>query len=505
MKMLFVYPDVGSSRLNYSPAIEILSACLKQAGNEVFLLHINDENAVSSDPDVIYKKVAEINPDLLGFTSLTNQYAFCNKTAGELKKRGFDKLIVLGGIHATISPQDFESSNFDAFLIGEGEKSLVELCRRIENNEDYYSVKGTLFRKNGEIIDNGSPEIICDLDTLPARDYEIMDIEKILLSRNKWLGTAFSRGCPYSCSFCINQKLRKQYKLSAAGSYYRCQSVEKVFDDLLPVIEKYRNLIEVIDLDDDLLMMDKKWFMLFSERFRKEIYEPYGIKYAINGRADLVDEDIVKQLSLSGCYLVQIGFETGNEKLRNEVLKKGIRNDDLIKSFDLFNKYKVRSLAYCMIGIPEESEESINESISLLRRLKPTLIRMTVFEPFIGTPLYDYCKEHKLMINRQSSKNSFGSPFIKFENLASAKLKQYHLLYPWYMNIGFVKEKAEKYEKLIAEFSSLSEEDLMSENIRNKVIQTDKIISAEMTKEKTPHFRYFENNNFYYNFVSSFD
>ena len=132
MRMLFIYPDVGSSRLNYSPAIEILSACLKQAGNEVFLLHINDENAVSSDPDVIYRKVTEINPDLIGFTSLTNQYVFCNETAGELKKRGFDKLIVLGGIHATISPQDFENSNFDAFLIGEGEKPFPSFAEELK-------------------------------------------------------------------------------------------------------------------------------------------------------------------------------------------------------------------------------------------------------------------------------------------------------------------------------------------------------------------------------------
>lgn len=496
MKMLFIYPDIGGN-INFSPAIQILTACLKKAGNDVDLIHIHEKHGVPVDHDVIFSKVMEINPDIIGVTTTTFQYDLSNEIAKNLKARGVKPLIILGGIHAIISPDDLGSSYFDAFSIGEAEKSLVELLRRLKTGGDIYSVKGFNFKKDGKIIQNGPPEVVSDLDELPPKDYELINVQKILTLRNKWLGTAFSRGCPYTCTFCMNHRLRETYKLSCSSSYYRCQSVDRAIGDILPIIEKYKDLIDVVDTDDDLLLSDKKWFFEFAKRFKKEIFEPYGIKYSLESRADLIDDEIVAKLKESGCELILIGFETGSEDLRNFLLGKKITDLQLINAFDLFNKYGLRSLAFAMIGIPGESVETINQSLKMLRRLKPTLIRQAIFEPFAGTPLFDYCKEHNMFTGNKVSANYYTASTIKLENLSSRELKLYQLLYPWYLNLNFVEKYEDEYKELINKYAGKSEEELILQEVKNDVLLDDEKISKILSNEGLQHFRYFENKTYY--------
>ncbi|MEI6579185.1 MAG: radical SAM protein [Eubacteriales bacterium] len=497
MKMLFIYPDVGASSMTFSPAIEILSACLKENGNDVELIHIHEKYGVPVDHDIIFSKVNDINPDIIGITATTFQYELGNEIAKNLKKRGVNQLIILGGIHATIAQYELEASFFDAFAIGEEEKSLVELLRRLKTDEDIYSVKGINFKKDDRIICNGAPDVFTDLNELPPRDFEIMNIKKILPLRNKWLSTSFSRGCPYACTYCMNIKLSKQYKLSCGGNYYRCQSVDKAISDLLLIIKKYNNLIDVIDLDDDLFLADKNWFFDFAYRFHSEIYKPFGIKYAVCSRADCIDEKIVITLKKSGCELIEIGVETGSEELRNSLLRKKISDIQLIKAFDLFNKHGLRSLAYAMIGIPGESVESINQSLKILRRLKPTLIRQTIFNPFIGTPLFDFCKEHNLFNGNKDSINCYTTSTISFDNLSSKELKLYQIMYPWFLNLNFVGIYEEKYINLIKKYAEKSEDELLLPDVRSNILLDDEKISKNLSDEGIQHFYYFEDNSFY--------
>jgi len=497
MKMLFIYPDNSGAGMNFSPAIQILSACLKKDGNDVELIHINNNHGVPIDHDIIFSIVKDINPDIIGVTATTFQYELGNEISKNLKERGIKQLIILGGIHAIITPDDLERSYFDAFSIGEAEKSLVELLRRAKTGEDIYSVKGFNFKKDGEIIYNGPPDVVSDLDELPPKDYEIINVEKLLEVRNKWLGVAFSRGCPFGCSFCMNHKLREQYKLSFSGSYYRCQSVDRAIGDILPLVEKYRKKIDVIDTDDDLLLLDKKWFNEFAEQFSKEIYKPYGIKYSLESRADLIDDETVFKLKESGCELILIGFETGNQGLRNSLLGKGISDEQLINAFDLFNKYELRSLAFAMIGIPGETVGTIKQSLSLLRRLKPTLIRQAIFEPFVGTPMFDYCKEHNLFKGNKVNANYYTASTITFDNLSSKELKQYQLLYPWYLNLNFVEKYEDEYKELINKYLEKSEEELHLPEVKNRVLLDDEKISKILSDEGIQHFHYFENKTYY--------
>lgn len=497
--MLFIYPDLGGNSISFSPAIEILSSVLNEQGINTHLIHLHTVHGMPFDYDLIYQKVLSINPDIIGITSTTYQYQISNQIAGDFKKRGITTPIILGGIHAIITPDDLDNSNFDAFCIGEGEVPLSELFRRLAVNADITTVPGFYFKKGEKVIKNYYSEVIADLDQLPFRNYELMNAFKLLKVRDNWLSISFSRGCPYSCNFCINQKLKDIHRKSSSSKYFRTQSVERAIKELRYLVKKYVNEIKLFNLDDDLLMLDRNWFLEFAKRFRDEIYLPYRIRYAINVRANLIDEEIIAMLKESGCHLTRVGFETGDENMRNKVLGKGISNEDLFRTFNLFHKYNLRSLAFSMIGIPDESEDTVKSSLEMLRVLKPTLIRLAFFEPFVGTPMYDYCNQNNFFKDDyRLAGNTFLETSLRFDKISSHALALYHLLFPWYLNIEFVKTQKEKYQRLIEKYRILAEEELLKELTRKHVLEDDRKISAELSEEGIEHFEYFNNNNFYY-------
>lgn len=193
------------------------------------MIHLNWEYAVRPDDyDEINRKIDEYAPDVIGVTSTTFQYPISCKVAENIKKSHWRGLLILGGIHATIAPNDLEKSPFDAFCIGEGEITLTKLMHNITHGKDIRHIRGLNIKFKDEVITNGYPEVLENLDDLPIRDYEIINAKKILKMSNGWFSVSFSRGCPYACKFCINQKLRKDFISSTKVKYYRCQSVKKL-------------------------------------------------------------------------------------------------------------------------------------------------------------------------------------------------------------------------------------------------------------------------------------
>lgn len=90
---------------------------------------------------------------------------------------------------------------------------------------------------------------------------------------------------------------------------------------------------------------------------------------------------------------MHIGVETANERLRKQVLHRDMTNDQIIDTFKLIKDYGIKTLAFNMFGIPYETEDTIIETINLLRKIKPFRTIISLFTPFPGTELYDICKE----------------------------------------------------------------------------------------------------------------
>ncbi len=388
MKILLIYPDIVTSSISFCPAFHILSAVLKKEGCEVDLLHINSAYGIPYDKKTILSKISK-EYSIYALTATSFNYKHANEIAGWLKekKSGFR---ILGGSHATIQPEDFEDSNFDIFCVGAGEEPMVDFVRALKAGEEWINIPNFITRTYVGIFKNPVRPFIKNLDDLPFNDFEITDTKKILKARDGFLSISFSRGCPFECTFCINH-LYKRLEIggSKMSEYLRRRSPELVIEELESLVKVYD--IKFFNTDDDLLVMDKKWMRKFTSLYTERIFKPFGIKYLINARATEIDEETAKMFSSSGCHEVRIGVETGNEGIRNGLLKKKVSDAALLKACTLLEKYNVRTLAFLMLGVPGESWQTYSDTVNLVIKLKPTLIRMTYLFPYKHTEIYDYC------------------------------------------------------------------------------------------------------------------
>ena len=487
MKILFIYPDIITNTINFCPAIHILSAVLKEDDCQVEMLHINNDHGIKYDKKTIVN--LSKGYDLYAITSTSFNYKYANEIAGWIKNNG--KLVMLGGSHATIQPEDFKDSNFDIFCVGEGEEPMRDLVHAIRSCGDWTKIPNLITYAGINPVRG----FLRDLDALPFHDFDITDTEKILELRGGWLSISFSRGCPFSCTFCINH-LFKQIEMGPndkMSDYIRRRSPENVVAEMLSLVKKYS--IKVFNFDDDLLTMNKKWMRKFSKLYAKEIFIPYNIKYAINSRASFINEEMAQLLSDSGCLEVRIGFETGNEDLRNQILNKFISNDELITACSNLDKHGVNTNLFAMMGVPGETIDTFKDTVDMTAKLKPKLMRMTFLSPYTHTDIYDLCKEKGLLKIQEIKDDSFSESPLIFPNLTDADIFCFRFLFPWFVNVELFKgtEYAELYEEAIKMFTGLSFERL--KRTIPGIIKMDGVMSGRCP---FPHYRYFNSNTNYF-------
>ncbi len=383
MRILFVYP---SDMKIYNSGIGSLSAVLKRDGHDTKLFHTN-----WNDSENLQRVIGEFKPDVIGFSIVTNQFSLSLELIRSVKEVS-DSPIVAGGVHVTLNPEDvIATDGIDAICIGEGEYSFLEYINKLENHGCSDDICGMWFKTENGIKRNGVRELVKDLDNLPLPDYELFDYMGIYDNIGVLMFFA-NRGCPYECSYCVNHSMIKAYGLK---NYIRFMSVDKVISNIKKLLEQFPQ-IEKIEFFDDTFILKKSWFIEFAEKYKKEI----GLPYYCNVRANLVDEDIVRNLKESGCIRVNMAVETGNEDMRRNVLKKNVSNNQLLKSSELLRKAGIFLYVHNMVGIPFETEESIKETIALNQKIKADDMQCWTFYPFPGTDAYEVCRNNGWISDR---------------------------------------------------------------------------------------------------------
>jgi radical SAM superfamily enzyme YgiQ (UPF0313 family) len=145
--------------------------------------------------------------------------------------------------------------------------------------------------------------------------------------------------------------------------------------------------LKLVSFSDSTFNLNKKWLLKFLESYRRRIRIPFSV----NLRANLVDEEIVKALAETNCcHAVRVGIETGNEKLRREVLNKNISNDSIYNLAALLRKYKISLFAYIMFGLPGETVADAFETIEMMQKIQPDFFNSMVFHPYPGMNITKY-------------------------------------------------------------------------------------------------------------------
>lgn len=417
MKVLFIYPTPPAKHIptGYNFGIGYCSAVLKQGGHQTGLL-ITDR----PDKDIIRRKIAGFRPDLIGISATTDQFALA-KFIVKIINDDYAVPIIIGGIHATVAPDDaINTPGILGVCIGEGEAALLELANAIEKGGDPHNIQNLWLKSGNNIIKNPVRPLLQELDKLPFCDREIFNYNRLVDATND--GTEFiaGRGCPFSCSFCINAVLQDLYKNK--GKYVRLRSPDNLLAEIRCLNGKYK--IKKATFHDDTFTINRAWLADFCAKYSRE----FKIPFRCNARADNIDHELLEQLKAAGCEQIWVGVESGDDHLRNVILKKKLQRSTIIEAFRLIKKYGIKSRAFNMIGVPCETRETAEKTIELNKEICADMKCLTVFRPYPGTELYELCRKNGWISGRQVH-GYYEDSILDQPSIAGEDVYFYHKIY----------------------------------------------------------------------------
>ena len=361
-----------------------LPAFLKQNGHDCLFIDMSLERNWR-------EKIQAIRPEIIAYSITTGRHDFYQKLNVELKK-DFSFFSIFGGPHTTFFPEFIEEEGVDSICRGEGENPLLELVETLNKKEDPRHIKNLWIKVDGEVFRNDMRPLVDDLDTLPFVDREILNKYQHYKQIHRRM-VLTGRGCPYGCSYCFNHSYNRLYR--GKGDVIRRRSIDHVMKELRMVREKYQP--KRFQFIDDTFILDEDWCLEFSDRYKKEINLPF-IAYT---RVNLIRETIVKSLREAGCITMVYGIESGNDHIRNKVLKRNVSEKQILEAAKIYKKYHLRTYTTNMVAIPDETLEAAFETVRLNIKCKPGYAWCSVFQPFPGTDLWKYAIEKGYLEERK--------------------------------------------------------------------------------------------------------
>lgn len=396
MKIFFVYPNVKTKNgPHYQHGVGSLISALKQANHEVRLAYLQEESDLKSLSELVKK----YQPNLAALSFGTNQWQIARLAAAAIKE--VENIpVICGGIHATFQPTEVLSNpNVDAVCIGEGEGALVELANVVEKGltlenkelkplapDSFANIKNLWIKTADGIVKNPLRPLIDDLDSLPFGDRNEFPMRAILEESGYEMSVMASRGCPLFCTYCCNHAWSKLY--SGLGKYVRFRSVENMLSEIAWLQEKYR--IETLYFEDDIFTLDKKWTSEFVSEYPKFFKYPFRIYV----RVEAIDFDMLSALKDAGLYMINIGLESGDERIRRDVMKRNMTNRQIERVFDWAKKLGLITRDFNIVGVPGETWRTVKKTVALNRKILPDQIQVSIFYPYPGTELHELCEKN---------------------------------------------------------------------------------------------------------------
>lgn len=377
MKILLIYPYFLDQRIHEEDVsttpigLYYIGALLKSYSYDVEIINWYNFNKKS---DEIKKILIEKNPNVIGFSIVNANRWGAIDIAKTAKKTLKEVKIVFGGIGATFLCEHLLKNfkHIDYIIQGEGEYPFLKLIQYLEKGkeEEINSIRGIAFIKNGKLFKTEPADFIENIDNLPmpAKYFTFQH----LIS---------SRGCPSNCTFCGSPKFW--------GRRVRFHSPD-YFVEQLELLNK-KGVSFFYFSDDTFTMREDRVIQICKKIIERNL----KINWFAISRVNFVSDEMLYWMRKAGCIQISYGVESGSEKIR-QVLNKNIKTEDIKRAFHLTAKYGILPRAYFIYGSPGETEETIDETINLIKEIKPLNAIFYILDIFPGTAIYEeFIKRNK--------------------------------------------------------------------------------------------------------------
>jgi anaerobic magnesium-protoporphyrin IX monomethyl ester cyclase len=374
MKILFI-----EKQIDYEPlGLLYLSSVLRQAGHEVRLAIASDEDPVAV--------AGTWRPGVVGYSVYTGSQAYYRDLNLRVKEAVPGLVSVFGGPHPTYFPEFIGEPGVDAVCIGEGEGAMLDLAAAVAAGRPLSGIANWWFKSDGSIERNPVRPAEDDLDRLPLPDRDLLYTRDAFTRQSGIKHFITSRGCPYDCTYCFNHALAEIYR--GKGRRLRQMSVDRVIEEVKGVQARYP--LQFAVFVDDLFIVHVGWLQELAERFPGEV----GLPFFCNVRANLITPEKVDLLKRAGCASVGMGLETGNPRLRNEILKRNLSDDQIVEASRLIREAGIQLLTTNMLGLPGGTLALDFETLALNHACAPAYANAFLYQPYPRTELGDYAREH---------------------------------------------------------------------------------------------------------------
>jgi len=417
MKILLLQPSITEKNITsfmYPPlGLIALAAYLEQKGHSV---SIYDNNTENQDNQEITKLIKKKSPQVVGLGIMSVNVKRALATAQAIKNYSKDIIIIAGGVHPTIEPnQILENPNIDFIIRGEGEITTNELINAIEKKEkNFETIPGIGFKKNNKIVLTSNRELIKNITSLPIPAYSLLDIKRYrapYTSRTPFMIMTRSRGCPFLCTFCGVSKM--------FGHRYRVQDPERSIQEVDYLINQLG--VKEIGFKDSEFTLAPKNVEDFCDLL---IEKNYDLIWNCNGRVNHADHRMLSKMKQAGCTTITYGIESGDQKILDN-MKKQITIEEIENAVKVSKKIGLKVVGNFMIGNPGDTKETINKTIRFSKKLNLDYAYFGFTTPFPGTELREQALSNNWILDERMEAIKYEDCIMNATSVPTPELKTY--------------------------------------------------------------------------------
>ncbi|MDD5722851.1 MAG: radical SAM protein [Syntrophales bacterium] len=329
------------------------------------------------------KIVLHSDPELVGFSTTTSSFLDGHDMAVRIKEVDPAIKTVFGGVHVSAKGASLMAGfpGIDYLCPGEGEVTLSELA----SGKEPATIEGLIRRNGDEVIVNPPRRTLLDMDLLPFPDYEglkgfpegyTLPLFSYIRTPGATMNT--SRGCPYQCSYCDRSVFKRSFRFNSPDYIYEHMShLRKRFG------------VRHINIYDDLFTLERS---RIAELCRLLSAKPLGIQFNCAVRVGYADDELLTMLRDAGCLMVSVGIESADPALL-ERHKSGVSLEEVQDTVARIKSCGLRVKGLFMMGLPGETEESIQKTSDYVLSLGLDDMNMAKFTPFPGAPVWSTIRE----------------------------------------------------------------------------------------------------------------
>ncbi|MFH1711082.1 MAG: radical SAM protein [Nanoarchaeota archaeon] len=402
MEILLVVPRYNlTDKVRYDYIFPIglgyISAVIRKAGYNLDCINLNHiEGKIEK---IISNRLNVKKYDIVMTGHIGIGYSVVEKIITTARNHLSKPKVIVGGALVTSEKEIiFDALRPDFAVVGEGEITILDLLRCIENKGELKKVRGIIFFDKGNQVFTGYREVIKDIDKIPFPDYESLGFSEYLKNQEnsayinqtdfpKIYPILCSRGCPYQCTFCYH----------SLGVRYRLRSLNNIFKEIEQAVDKYK--INALSIHDDLFSVNKERLFEFCKKIKELGMKTGGLNWICQLSVNNIDKKLLETVKDAGCNVVSFGFESYSSEVLKS-MRKPITPEQIDKCVKLCMGVGVGVQGGFIFGDTAETKETAKETLDYWKNNCMGQLKLGFIQPYPGSEIYQRCVERGIIKNR---------------------------------------------------------------------------------------------------------